>query len=266
MSKELPISVQMLTFNSGTTLRRALRSVAECKELLLIDGGSTDETLSIAKECGAKVIPQHADGKSGPVHDFSEVRNIGFHAGTEPWIMALDSDETVSQTLMEEAAEASKGTVPAAYYVPRKYICEDGTIIQYASTYPNERIYFFHRDAVTQWIKPVHERVDVKPDIPKYHFRGATLAPLPTIEEYKRKNMQYILLEAERVRGKGWMFWVWHIALRSLRSRVIAMVRLMLIWLIPRPGARLPLRHEMLRFWYAWQLTRHTCPLKNRAK
>jgi glycosyltransferase involved in cell wall biosynthesis len=265
MPETLPISVQVLTFNSGATLEQALESVGGCKEILVIDGGSADTTRAIAEKFVARILPQHAQGKTGAIQDFSEVRNIGLQQGTQPWILALDSDETVSKEMMSELLQAVKSERVCAYYIPRRYVTCDGVVIQQASTYPNERVYFFHRDAVTKWIKPVHERVEVKPGAETKHFSGGTLAPLPTIEEYKKKNLQYILLEAARTKGKGWGFWLRHIVWRSLRSRAIATIRLANIWLVPRPGARLPLRHEALRFWYAWQLVRYTCPAKNRA-
>ena len=264
MNQKLPISVHVLTFNSQDTLRRALGSVSFCKEIIVIDGGSTDETLQIGEEFGATVIPQRTDGSHGPITHFGSVRNRGLEAATQPWILVLDSDEYLSVGLQSEIKELVESNAnPAAFLVPRRYVLPDGTIIMHATTYPNERFYFFHRDVVEKWIKPVHERPQLKEDAVVKHLTNASLAPIGTVDEFMAKNRKYIAIEAESSRGKGWMHWLQHRLYHTLRSRVIGFVRLLMIWLTPKDGPRLPLKHELLRFWYGWQLIIETCPLKN---
>ncbi len=260
--EKLPVSVHILTWNSGKTLRAALESVKQCSEIIVIDGGSTDDTVSIAKEFGANVIPQNDDGASKPIDDFAAVRNRGLKASTESWIMALDSDETASPELMEDVKRISATDNPIACFVPRRYVLDDGTVVRHATTYPNERIYFFHRDAVDVWIKSVHERVQLKDGVKTKHLKGYSLAPLGTVADYIRKNLQYLQIEAESSKKIGWGHWLIHKVLRTIRSRIIALVRLTLIWVIPRRGKRLPLRQELIRFWYGWKLIVMTCPLR----
>lgn len=265
MSEKLPISVHVLTWNSGTSLRRTLESAKGAAELLVIDGGSADDTLSIAREYGAKIIPQHDGGQRGPIEDFAAARNRGLERTTQPWILSLDSDETVSSELLTEIRATIAAGISCACFVPRHYILPDGRMVTHASTYPNARLYFFHRNVVEQWAKPVHEKPLLRPGTPIYHFRHGTLAPLGTPEEYRRKNTQYLRLEAEKDRGKGWKHWIVHRLLCTLRSRAIALIRLLWIWCLPyKQCVRLPLRHELLRFWYAWRLIIATCPLSCR--
>ena len=255
-----PISVHILTWNSGRTLERTLKSVSGCKEIIVIDGGSTDSTVAIAKRFSATVIPQ---GTPSPTIDFSRARSAGLSASTQPRILVLDSDETASPRLLAEGKTiAHHHSDPAAYLVPRRYQMPDGSIIAHASTYPNERIYFFHRDAVEGWIKPVHERVKLKPGVPLLHLNGASLAPLPTVAEYKEKNLRYLAIEAMGSAKRGWGHWFRHRLLHTLRSRLIGTIRLLGIWLLPHDGKRLPLRFELLRFWYGWRLIVDTCPLR----
>jgi hypothetical protein len=112
---------------------------------------------------------------------------------------------------------------------------------------------------VREWIKPVHERPEVVPGTPVLHLRHASLAPLGTPADFRAKNERYLRIEAARDTG-GYATWlrrrVWH----TLRSRLIAAVRLCGIWLIPRRGVRLPLRYELPRFGYGWRLIWVTCP------
>ena len=154
-------------------------------------------------------------------------------------------------------------TAPAAYYVPRRYVLDDGTIVMQASTYPNERMYFFHKDAVKEWIKPVHERPEIKEGIPVRRLKGASLAPLGIIEDFKKKNERYITIEMKKSEGSTMKEWLYHRLYRTIRSRLIASIRLLRIWCIPGGGKRLPLKHELIRFWYGWKLIVSTYPRKS---
>lgn len=265
MSEQLPISVHILTWDSGKTLRHTIESVRNCAEILVIDGGSSDDTLRIAQTYSARIISQRDDERrSTPIDDFSAVRNVGLHHATQPWILTLDSDEYASPELLTDLRNTVTRELPCACFVPRKYVLSDGRIVTHASTYPNERLYFFHRTAVIRWVKPVHERPEIVQGIPLLHLRGASLAPLGTLEDYTMKNLRYLQIEMEKSRGRGWGHWFCHRLLNTLRSRLVASVKLLWIWCLPRRHCvRLPIKHEFLRFWYAWQLIVKTCPLSH---
>ncbi len=265
MSK-LPVSVHVLTWNSAQTLERCLESVRDCAEILVIDGGSTDRTAEIAARFGARMIPQRFPGAQGkPLADFAAARNAGLQHAGQPWILCLDSDEVLSADGLEEIRRiALPDGPPAAYWVPRIYRLDDGRLVTHASTYPNRRIYFFHRDAVGGWEKPVHERVKLKPGIPTAVLRHGSIAPLAPLSIFTSKLAQYLRIEAEQSRGKGWRHWLRRLA-HTARSRLIGIIRI--AWIRARfwtgtPGmVPLPWNYETVRFWYAWKLVVMTCPL-----
>ncbi len=276
MSNLLPISVHVLTRNSGATLERCLQSVACCREILVIDGGSTDATLDIARTFNAAVLEQ---GERGPCTDFAAVRNIGLSHTKQPWVLALDSDEWASEELIsdlqiliegvdrnsefETRDSESRISNRDAYYVPRKYVLPDQRLVTHASSYPNERIYFFKKDAALRWVKPVHERVELKPSTHIGHVRGWTCAPIGTPEEFWKKNERYLQIETGRDVGKGWSHWIAKRLFPTLRSRLVIALRLAWIWLLPhRKAIRLPLRYERLRWQYGWALLRATAPVR----
>jgi glycosyltransferase involved in cell wall biosynthesis len=262
MSEKLPVSVHILTWNSGQTLERTLKSVKQCAEIIIIDGGSQDETVAIAEKFGARVVPQRFPGAQGqPLGNFAAARNVGLEHATQPWVLALDSDEQMSGDAMAEIAKITKadGTI-GAYYVPRKYLLENGKVVDLASTYPNERIYFFRRDAVSEWQKPVHERVVPKPGTIVGHLKSGSLAPLAPLGVFRSKLSQYLRIEVKESADKGLSHWL-HRVWRTLRGRLVATLRLMRIWLIPHPmDTRLPFSYELARFWYAWKLIVMTFP------
>ncbi len=258
----LPVSVHVLTWNSAQTLRASLESVVSCKEILLIDGGSTDDTVTIGDSFGARMFPQRLPGSQGqPLRDFSAARNVGLDSSTEPWVLALDSDEEMAPEALAEIADIVKRTdAPGAWWVPRQYRLPDGRIVTRASTYPNRRLYFFRKDAVEQWEKPVHERIRLKPGTVTGILKNGSIAPLPAIGPFYSKLAQYVAIEKEQSRGKGYAHWFWRRVVHTLRSRTVATIRLLWIWSVPGP-VRLPLQYEMARYWYAWRLIKETCPL-----
>jgi glycosyltransferase involved in cell wall biosynthesis len=147
----------ILTYNSARTLRRALESVKDFSEIIIADGGSTDDTLAIASEYGVKIIPQN--GK-GPIKDFSEVRNKCLDAITTDWFFYIDSDEEASPGLVEEIRNVVENPSPPAlvYRMPSQ-IVYFGRAIKYSSSYPGYQVRFFNRRTGARFRKPVHERV-----------------------------------------------------------------------------------------------------------
>ena len=257
---QIPATVQILTYNSAQTLERCLQSVVCFAEILVVDGGSTDATIDIAKKYNATIIAQPTTGEA---KDFSAIRNFALQKSTQDWIFALDSDEVATPEICTAIRQAVQNQ-PAAYNVTRKYVLANGAIVEHATTYPNTRLYFFHKDAILQWKKPVHERPQLQPNAAVYNLAGACLAPIGSKEEYQKKNTRYLQIDAEKSKGKGWLHWLQHRVLHTMRSRAIMLVRLLRIWLIPRKGTKMPLQQEFLRFWYGWKLIQSTCPLWNK--
>lgn len=96
----IPCTLGLLTYNSAATLERCLTSAVGFSDIVIADGGSTDRTLEIAERYGARVIPQTV--LRTPITDFARERNLLLSAATEKWFFYLDSDEVMSQELVEE--------------------------------------------------------------------------------------------------------------------------------------------------------------------
>jgi len=88
-SEETTISLCMLVKNGGESLKKTLaESVGYVDEILIVDNESQDDTASVAREYGARVIPL-----SGPLRNFSGARNQALEVATKKWIVVLDADE-----------------------------------------------------------------------------------------------------------------------------------------------------------------------------
>jgi glycosyltransferase involved in cell wall biosynthesis len=262
--KKLPISVHILTFNNEGCIEDALKSVAEhCEEILVVDGGSTDTTIDIAKLYGARVIDQDSS-ETGPIKDFSAVRNHALASTKYKWILSLDSDEIIAPKMWEEVEKIVETEKPVACLVPRHYVLPDNRVIDHATTYPNERLYFFHRDVIKKWVKSVHERPELKSDAVVKRLPWGSFGMLSSIEVFKQKCALYLEIEKKKEEGKGWDHWLKHRLWHTTRSRLILFVKLILLWSIPRKGVRMPIRYELMRYWYGWKLIVATCPLSRK--
>src|SRR6266850_1225320 len=108
------ISAIILTNNSEKTLEQTLSSLTFCSEIIIVDSGSTDSTLKIAKKYYAIVFTDTSS-------DFSQKRNLGMSKAKENWILYVDSDEVVTESLRREVENVSEtDTKFAAYKIKRK--------------------------------------------------------------------------------------------------------------------------------------------------
>lgn len=90
------ISACLIVKNEEEQLAKALGDLNEvCDELIVVDTGSTDRTIEIAEECGAKVYHYEWDGH------FGRARNYSFSKARYEWIFYIDADERLSKSLKE---------------------------------------------------------------------------------------------------------------------------------------------------------------------
>ncbi len=124
---KIKASVGILTYNSEKNLARALASVADFEDIIIADGGSTDRTVSIAEQFGARVMSQSNPGH--PIIDFAKERNRLLDAARESWFIYLDSDEIMSPALAEAVRKISDDAHHSygAYRVRYQKTNADGT-------------------------------------------------------------------------------------------------------------------------------------------
>ncbi len=200
-SKKSVCTIVILTDNCGKTLPRLLASLRGFAEIIVLDGGSTDGTLDIARAAGCRILPQRDDGVTGvSLEDFSAARNRGLRAAREPWFFFIDSDETASPELVEEIRKITETeSTPQVFEVPRKYIM-NGKVIEYSITYPAAQMRFFHRDAVEKFIKPVHERPLPHSGVKISRLKNSILVPQENIF-FLRKWFRYMTIEAKKYKN-----------------------------------------------------------------
>lgn len=157
------LGVHILTRNEAELLPRCLQSVQGiADEILVIDTGSTDETLTIAASYGARIITAEWQD------DFSKARNQGLAEATTDWILTLDADEILLPTTVQTANWLH--SEQEAYHI--QLIHEVGDDPQQRITYPAVRL--FRNRAPYRYTGRVHE--DILPAI--WHRQPGLHIPL----------------------------------------------------------------------------------------
>ena len=109
------ISVVLATYNEAENIKNCLQSVhGWSSEIIMVDGSSTDQTVRIAKEFGAKVFITH----NPPIFHINKQKAVDKAQGD--WILQLDADERVTKELRTEIDKAIKETGINGYWIPRK--------------------------------------------------------------------------------------------------------------------------------------------------
>lgn len=187
------LSVVVTAHNSQDFLPDCLASVAFADEIIVIDNESTDKTVVIAKEMGAKVFHH----KNNPAH-LNESKNFGFSKAKGDWILNLDPDERVEPELATEIDEllVHPEIKTNGFSIPRKNIIF-GKWIEHGLWYPDYQIRLFKRGKGKFPDVHNHELLTVKGEVSplRYHLIHHNYQ---TISQYLQKiDTTYSINEVE---------------------------------------------------------------------
>lgn len=151
------LSVVLATYNEEENLPACFDSVKGlADEIVIVDGGSTDRTVEIARKYGAKVV----------ITDNPQIFHINkqkaIDLATKDWVLQLDADERVTPTLKEEIKKviADKSTVNG-YWIPRKNWFL-GRFLMKGGQYPDYTLRLYRRGKGRLPQKDVHEQTIVE--------------------------------------------------------------------------------------------------------
>lgn len=193
-----PLSAVLITLNGGRSLDACLASLGFAEEILVVDSGSTDDTLAIAARHGARVLHQDWLG-------FGPQKQFAVSQARHPWVFCIDADEVVTPALaasLEQAlTQAAGGDGPYAYEVPRcnRFL---GRYLRHGEGYPDWNLRLFHRDHGRWSEDPVHEHVLA--DGPVGRLSGDLLHDsAESLERYLEKQNRYTSLAAQAALARG---------------------------------------------------------------
>jgi glycosyltransferase involved in cell wall biosynthesis len=272
------LSVVIITYNEEANIGRTLASVqslvADGKgEIIVVDSGSTDRTVDIAKSLGAKVFVEKWKG-------YAAQKNSGIDKANGDWILSLDADEEVDSELSEELGRSGDNlpraagewclskrqsgdleyhkAAPIGILIPRKnYFL--GRWMKRGGFWPDPKLRLLRRGAGRFEDRAVHEDVRVNGST-KLIPRGALIHhSYPTLSDYIDHMNRYSALGAEMVVAKGKVgFSFTNIVLRPLFTFIYNYF-FRLGFLDGREGLLLHLYHAVYVSWKyakAWELSR----------
>jgi len=269
----MQLSVVIITFNEEANLARTLTSVkplvADGKgEIIVVDSGSTDRTVEIAKSFGAKVFIEEWKG-------YAAQKNSAIDKATGDWILSLDADEEVERDLAELIPHAISERRPPkpellaamgvswpnpnanGYWIRRrnKFM---GRWIEHGGFWPDPKLRLFRRSAGRFESRPVHEDILVEGRTGRILSGALIHHSYPTLADYIEHMNRYSSLGAEMVAAKGKVhFSVINIVLRPLATFVYNYF-FRLGFLDGREGLLLHLYHAVYVSWKyakAWELS-----------
>lgn len=255
------LSVAIITLNEESNLARTLTSVQFADEVVVVDSGSTDRTLDIAREFEAKVFFE-------PWKGFARQKNSALEKCTGNWILSLDADEELTLELQQEIRTLLRHNPPADAYMIKRRNLFLNVWMRHGGYYPDPKLRLFRRHSAnfappTRFTeRPVHETIafdgtlsTLKHDLIHHAY--------PTIESYIDHMDRYSTLGAQIIVDKGNTSRSWW----AFYYNIFVIPTFTFIWnfifrfgfLDGREGFLLHLYHSTYTSWKyskAWQTTR----------
>ena len=186
----IALSIVIIAYNSEKYLEDVLTSCEFANEVLLVDSGSTDNTISIAQSFSNVTIVHQA------WLGFGLQKQKGVDFAKNDWIFVLDSDEVITPELQNEIIFTCRAPKCKGYFIPRiNYFF--GKPIRHMGLYPDATLRLFDRKCAHFSENTVHEKVILSGEAsflksPMIHYA------YENIEQFIAKQNRYSTLGAKR--------------------------------------------------------------------
>ncbi|MGE0563838.1 MAG: glycosyltransferase family 2 protein [Pseudolabrys sp.] len=191
------LSAIVITKNEAANIGGCLDSVAFCDERIVVDSGSSDDTVKIAKARGATV---HHHDFAG----FGRQKNVALSHATGDWVLLVDADERVTPALATQIQDAIEKSAADGYEMPRlSTFC--GRPMRHSGWYPDYILRLFRRGKARISDDLVHERVICDGTVarltePLLHYPVDRLeAALSRMDRYSTANAEMLVTSGRRV-------------------------------------------------------------------
>ncbi|NQS99320.1 MAG: glycosyltransferase family 2 protein [candidate division Zixibacteria bacterium] len=150
----LDISAVVLSYNEELNIARCLSSLDFCREIVVVDSGSTDKTNKIAANFTEKVLYHPIEGHGAQL-------NWGIEQTTNDWILSLDADEEISVQLKKSIKDIASNSPFVGYHLNRKtfYL---GRWIEHSGWYPQYILRLFNKNYGCSNQAAIHKSISVK--------------------------------------------------------------------------------------------------------
>lgn len=190
----VPISAVVITRNAAARLAEVLAAVDCCAERLVLDSGSTDDTLAIAHAAGARVAEQ-------PFLGYGPQKRRAVELAAHDWILSVDADEVLDPEA-QAAVRAVDLTDPSACYAFRRRTFVGGREVRHGAWRDDRVLRLFNRR--TAAFKPLAVHEEVASGRPPTLLPGSMLHySYASCADVLARSIRYAPLKATIMRGKG---------------------------------------------------------------
>ncbi len=194
----LPLAIIVLTLNEERHLPECLASSAGLAErTLIVDSGSKDSTVTIARQIGVDIV-------FNEFHGYASQRNAALDLVSQDWVLFLDADERLTPDIRRELAETIANAPPemAGYWIPRRNLMF-GRELHGGGWWPDHQLRLLRRNrAHYAPQREVHEIVEINGQV------GTLQEPIlhvnyESFEEFRAKQVTYGRIRARELAAEG---------------------------------------------------------------
>jgi len=186
----------IITHNEADRLATTVESMkAICDEIIIVDSGSTDHTVSLAHSLGCRVLERAFDG-------FGTQKQFAVEQAKNDWVLVIDADEVISTALANEINHSLLNPFCAGYFLPRTFVFL-GKAMKGGHEEKKKYLRLFDRTKGSFSADKVHEDVTVSSGEVKWLKNTLLHSSYRDIHHYFVKFNQYTSLGAEEVHRNG---------------------------------------------------------------
>lgn len=209
------ISAVVIARNAGAHIRETLASVGFCAERLVLDSGSSDDTVTLARAAGARVEHQ-------PFLGYGPQKRRAVELATHDWILSLDADEALDPDAAAIIAALDLADPAECFEFRRRTFIGRREILH--GPWGGERVLrLFHRGSADFSPLPVHEQVEAR-SRPRLLSGSILHHSFADGADVLERSIRYARIKAELIRAKGQRTSAWKLPIRGAGAFVKAYV------------------------------------------
>jgi len=205
--EKLPLTVAIISLNAAAQIGPCLESVAFADEVLVVDSGSTDGTVELARSHGARIVQRDWPG-------FGRQKQHAVSIAKHDWVLCLDTDERVTPELERSIRAALAVERYKAFTLARRNRFL-GRWLAHGEGYPDWMVRLFHRAHASWSNDDVHEAVLTTVELGR--LKGDLLHDsAEDLATYMAKQNRYSTLHAQALFRQGVRASYWRLAVSPL--------------------------------------------------